>query len=163
VVMVAQPNLGSGSCIAVVAGIANAICAASGVLFVRWLRSTEQPLSLALTTSIVCAASLFLPAQLSWSDRAPDVMFELAALGIMGGSATLLLNLAYSSAPAPLLASLDFLAVPGSMVAGSVLWDQQLSWIAACGCAVIVIAGLSNAVRPRLSGKPFSRKVCRTP
>lgn len=163
VVMVAQPNLGSGSGLAVAAGVANAICAASGVLLVRWLRSTEQPLSLALTTSIVCAASLFLPAQLSWSDRASDVMLELAALGIMGGSATLLLNLAYSSSPAPLLASLDFLAVPGSMIAGSVLWDQHPSWIAAGGCAVIVTAGLSNAVRPRISSKLFSQKVGRTP
>ena len=161
VVMVAQPNFGSG--VGVVAGFANAVFASLGVLLVRWLRGTEQPLSLALTTSIVCAASLFLPAQFLWSDITPDVVFELAALGVMGGLATLLLNLAYSNAPAPLLAGLDFLAVPASMIAGSVLWNQHSSWLAVGGCCVIVIAGLSNAVGLRIRRELSYKNWCRRP
>ena len=93
VLMIARPNLGSAS--GVLAGLANAICAALGVLLVRHFRNTEGALALALTTSIVCVAALAFPACLEWKSASPVEFLMLVALGVMGGGATILLNVAY--------------------------------------------------------------------
>lgn len=140
VVLIAQPHLGGIA--GILAGLGNAACAASGVLLVRFVRNREGALSLALTTSAVCTAILVPPTIFVWTPVSADELLALSALGLMGGMATLLLNLAYQQAPASLLASIDYLAVPGSLVGGFLFWSEIPTWQALAGCSVILGAGI---------------------
>jgi drug/metabolite transporter (DMT)-like permease len=149
VFMIAQPHFAGLAGIA--AGLGNASCAALGVLTVRRFRKTEGALPLAFTTSIVCVAVLGVPAFLTWSAVSPPDLLALVALGILGGAATILLNVAYQNAPAPMLAGIDFLAVPSSVLAGAVMWDQPIVLQAAAGCMVVVAAGLLNVGQDHLT------------
>ena len=142
VLMIAQPHFASLP--GVMAGLANAACAASGVLLVRHARNRESALSLALTTSLVCSAVLSLPASAVWVQPSLPEFAALVALGVMGGFATALLNTAYQSAPAPLLASIDYLSVPGSLLAGALVWNDSPTAQAFAGAAIVVAAGLSS-------------------
>lgn len=150
VFMIAQPHFAGLGGIA--AGLGNALCAALGVLMVRRFRNTEGALPLAFTTSIVCVAVLVVPAYLTWSSVSPKDLVALIALGAMGGAATILLNVAYQNAPAPMLAGIDFLAVPLSVAAGAAMWDQPIALQAAAGCMLVVAAGLLNLGQDYLIG-----------
>lgn len=65
----------------------------------------------------------------------------------MGGLATFLFNLAYQAAPAPVLATIDDLAVPGSLVVGALVWGNIPAPYAICSCLIVVGAGVL-AMRP---------------
>jgi drug/metabolite transporter (DMT)-like permease len=109
VLMIAQPHAADAA--GILAGAGNALCAASGVLLVRAVRNSEDALSLAATTSVVCAIVLAPLAASSWSPVSWMNLMALAALGVTGALATVLINTAYQSAPAAPLATIDFLAV----------------------------------------------------
>jgi drug/metabolite transporter (DMT)-like permease len=148
VMMIAQPHF--ADVLGVVLGLGNALCAALGVLVVRRYRATEGALALALTTSIICVGTLAIPASLAWRSVSAPELLALAALGTMGGAATILLNFAYQNAPPPLLAGIDYLAVPFSVAAGAVTWFEPLSYQTAAGCMVVVAAGLLNLGRDHI-------------
>ena len=69
----------------------------------------------------------------------------------MGGGATILLNVAYQNAPPPLLASIDYLAVPFCMAAGVVIWSESIGALTAAGCTIVMTAGLLSLSRDHLT------------
>lgn len=152
VLMIAQPH--AADAFGVLAGAGNALCAASGVLLVRAVRNSEEPLSLAVTTSVVCAIVLAPVAAQCWSPLSWTDVLALAALGVTGGLATVLLNTAYQSAPAAPLATIDYLAVPASLLAGTALLSDLPAWPALAGALLIVFAGITSAAREATHGLP---------
>lgn len=147
VILIAQPHATQTA--GVLAGAGNALCAAAGVLLIRAVRSTEEPVSLAVTTSVVCTAVLAPLAATCWVTPTWTDVAALAALGAAGGLATVLLNAAYQAVPAAQLATIDYLAVPASLAAGMAAWADLPAWPAIAGSVIIVAAGITGTVFKR--------------
>jgi drug/metabolite transporter (DMT)-like permease len=140
VLLIARPHF--ESVMGVLAGLGNAMCAAAGVLLIRHVRNSEGALSLALTTSVVCVVVFAYPTFAQWHAVTLQQWSLLAGLGILGGLATVLLNLAYHQASAPLLASIDYMSVPGSLMAGAIVWGDLPAPAAFAGGMIVVAAGI---------------------
>lgn len=56
-------------------------------------------------------------------------------------------HFAYQSAPGPLLAAIDYLSVPASLVGGMLFWNDLPAGQAIAGAILVVVAGLLTLAR----------------
>jgi len=118
-------------------------------ILTRKLVALDDPRTTILHTSLAAmlATSLVLPA--TWSTPSALEWVELVVLGLLGGAGHGLLVLAYSRAPASLLAPLSYSQMIWAMLAGLLVFGDRPDWVGLAGMLVIAVGGLLVALPAR--------------
>jgi drug/metabolite transporter (DMT)-like permease len=131
--------------------VASTICSALYQLFSRRYGQAERPEASATMATIVGAlvAAPFLPFE--WVTPLPGWdMVLFVAIGVMAGVGHYLLTIAYSQAPAAVIAPFNYLQLVGAAILGYLLFKDvpdMWTWI---GAGVIMSSGLYIGHRERL-------------
>lgn len=115
-------------------------------IMTRKLAGLDDPRTTILHTSLAAtlAASLALPA--TWSTPSALEWGELVVLGLLGGAGHGLLVLAYSRAPASLLAPLSYTQMIWAMLAGLLVFGDRPDLVGLAGMLVIGAGGVLVAL-----------------
>jgi drug/metabolite transporter (DMT)-like permease len=131
--------------------VASTVCSALYQLFSRRYGQVERPEASATMATIVgaVAATPFLPFE--WIAPAPGWdMVLFVAIGVMAGVGHYFLTIAYSQAPAAVIAPFNYLQLIGAAILGYLLFKDvpdMWTWI---GAGVIMSSGLYIGHRERL-------------
>ena len=131
--------------------MASTLCSALYQLFSRRYGQTERPDASATMATIVgtVAASPFLPFE--WVTPAFGWDWALfVGIGVMAGVGHYFLTIAYSQAPAAVVAPFNYAQLIGAAILGYLVFDNIPDFWTWVGAAVIVCSGLYLGHRERL-------------
>jgi S-adenosylmethionine uptake transporter len=154
VVVLLRPTLETGQTLAFVAGLASAALAGIVYALIRRLSDAGEPAWRivfwnSLSGTMVGAALIpFSPR----SDYNAQSIAALGAVGLVGLLAQLAMTRAFSTGPAPLLASLQYSTVAFAALYGVFIWGDTLSFTSVLGLSLIVLSGI---VALRRAEKPI--------
>lgn len=133
------------------AGLAIALLSALGTagvtITLRQLSRTEHPAGIVFwffTYSLAAGAVLVVA---NGSVHAPSVLAMLAAGGVMGGTAQLMMTASLKHAPVAVVAPFDYLQFLWAVLFGWLIWDHGVSSATWTGAAVIIGSGLYTVWR----------------
>jgi drug/metabolite transporter (DMT)-like permease len=152
VLVMLQPGvapIGSGALAALGAACASAVA----ILLVRKLSATESTASIALYSNltVVLVTGCLLPFQLvlpTWSD-----LVLMAASGLIGGTALLILIGAYRRAPAALVAPFQYSQMVWAILLGFLIWGDVPDPAKLLGAAIVAGSGLFIVYRETALGR----------
>lgn len=155
-VLVIVPPTGAASAFALAVGVASQAMVAMALILIRRMGSRERTttivfyymLSLTLITGLVAPAFWVRPQGSEW--------LLLAAVGLIGGVAHLLVTAAYRLAPASAIAPFDYTGMLWALLIGWVVWRETPDANLLVGVPLVIASGLyvvmSAARRPQVSG-----------
>jgi drug/metabolite transporter (DMT)-like permease len=152
VLIMLQPGLapiGIGSLAALGAACGSAL----SILLVRKLSATESTASIALYSNLTVVAGMaaLLPFDLVVPSL-PDLAL-MAASGLIGGTALLVLIAAYRCAPAALVAPFQYSQMLWAILLGFAIWGDLPEPAKLLGAAVVVVSGLFILYRETTLGR----------
>lgn len=140
--MVIQPDLEAGMPLGKVLGVLAAVATAVALVAIRQMAASESALAIAfyftLFGTVVGAATL--PLQIVVPDAADAL--RLVSVGVLGGTAQLLLTMAYRLAPASVLAPYEYATLVGAILVGFIVWGEMPGPVEWLGIGVIVGANV---------------------
>ncbi len=166
--LIVQPGIGIFSVGALLA-IGGAVFAALAMISIRHLGERERGFTIVLYFALACTvtSAITLPFGATWPT--PVDFGLLIAIGLLGGTAQLLVTRAYQMAPVSVLAPLEYTAILWAIALGVIFWGEIPSAIALVGACGIVAANLlvvfgdgsSRGVgrEPRVVESPVSKGV----
>lgn len=110
-------------------------------IMTRRLASLDDPRTTILHTSLAATLVSTLMLPFTWAAPAPLEWGALVVLGLLGGAGHGLLVLAYSRAPASLLAPLSYTQMIWAMLAGLLVFGDRPDLVGLAGMAVIFAGG----------------------
>ena len=152
VLIMLQPGvtpMGPGS----IAALAAACCAAFSILLVRKLSTTESTAAIALYSNLtmVIAMGALLPFHATLPSVADFLL--MAASGLVGGTALLVLIAAYRRAPAALVAPFQYSQMVWAIAIGFVIWRDVPDPAKLLGAAIVAASGLFILYRETTLGR----------
>jgi drug/metabolite transporter (DMT)-like permease len=152
VLIMLQPGvapIGPGSIAALVA----AGCSAFSILLVRKLSTTESTAAIALYSNLTVVAAL--GAILPFGVTLPSVadFLLMAASGLVGGTALLVLIAAYRRTPAALVAPFQYSQMVWAIALGFVIWGDVPNPAKLVGAAIVAASGLFILYRETTLGR----------
>ncbi|WP_315138737.1 DMT family transporter [Achromobacter marplatensis] len=147
VLIVVQPDMGAGLPMGKVLGVLAAIATAVALIAIRQMAATES--ALAITFYFTLFGTLVGSATLPFSAVSPNGMDALCliAIGLLGGTAQLLLTKAYRLAPASLIAPFEYATLLSAILIGFLVWGDLPGSVEWLGITIIVAANLALAAR----------------
>jgi drug/metabolite transporter (DMT)-like permease len=158
VLVMVRPGAGVFAPAALVALVAT-LFYAFAMIAIRTLGRSESTGCIAFYFTLAClvAGGVFMPFQ--WvAPRAADWP-ALAALGLLGGFAQLLITAAFRAAPAALVAPFDYTSMLHVTILGWLFWGEMPDAPVFAGAAIVVASGLYILRREQL----LARRVTATP
>jgi drug/metabolite transporter (DMT)-like permease len=142
-------TIGPGS----IAALAAACCSAFSILLVRKLSATESTAGIALYSNltVVVGMGLLLPFGATLPNL-PDFLL-MAASGLVGGTALLVLIVAYRRAPAALVAPFQYSQMVWAIVLGFIIWRDIPDPAKLLGAAIVAASGLFILYRETTLGR----------
>jgi drug/metabolite transporter (DMT)-like permease len=122
---------------------------AIGMLMTRQVRD-EDPLTTLFFTALVGAVLMSIPVFFFWKPPSPSGWALMIAMGLLAGTAHILLITAFRHASASLLAPFNYTLLIWATIYGWFLFDELPGLRAIIGATVIVAAGLYAWYRERL-------------
>ena len=119
-----------------------ALCYALGMIATRRLSRTDGLAAIAIfgnLTTIVASSTLL---AFGWKTPALADLWAFVVMGLLGGSITFFLTLAYRLAPAALVAPFDYTALVWATIIGWLVWREVPDRFVWLGAAVIIASGL---------------------
>jgi drug/metabolite transporter (DMT)-like permease len=152
VLIMLQPGatpIGPGS----MAALAAACCSAFSILLVRKLSTTESTAAIALYSNltVVIAMGVLLPFGMTVPNL-PDFLL-MAASGLVGGTALLVLIAAYRRAPAALVAPFQYSQMVWAILLGFLIWGDVPDPAKLLGAAIVAGSGLFIVYRETALGR----------
>ena len=152
VLIMLQPGvapIGPGS----IAALAAACCSAFSILLVRKLSTTESKAAIALYSNltVVIAMGALLPFGVT-VPTLPDFLL-MAASGLVGGTALLVLIAAYRRAPAALVAPFQYSQMVWAIAIGFLIWRDVPDPAKLVGAAIVATSGLFILYRETTLGR----------
>jgi drug/metabolite transporter (DMT)-like permease len=140
--------------------VASALCSAFYQLFSRRYGQTERPDASATMATIVgtVAAAPLLPFEWLTPAFGWDWML-FVAIGVMAGVGHYFLTIAYSQAPAAVIAPFNYVQLIGAAVLGYLVFDNVPDFWTWVGAAVIVCSGLYLGHAERLRYRRRANKI----
>ena len=122
--------------------IASAFSFASVMLFTRRLSRTETNASM-YTISTITAGLCTVPfLTVTWVTPQGSHLWLFMVLGLIGGTASFLMIIAYRNAPAAVNAPFDYTALIWSTIVGWLVWRESPDAMVWIGAVIVVAAGL---------------------
>jgi len=145
-----EQALTNAGTVGVLCGLLGAFFNAATVIQTRRMTETETTSAIVFYFSLFCALGglVTLPV-LGW--KTPDLQgfLLLAAMGMLGGFAHILLTESYRYAPASVIAPLDYTAMIWALIMGYFLFDELPGWLVLLGASIVVGANLFVIWRER--------------
>jgi drug/metabolite transporter (DMT)-like permease len=141
VLIVVRPGAGAMTMAAFLPLFA-ALCYALGMIATRRLSRTDGLAAIAIfgnLTTIVASSALL---AFGWKTPALADLWAFAIMGLLGGSITFFLTLAYRLAPAAVVAPFDYTALVWATIIGWLVWREVPDRFVWLGAAVIIASGL---------------------
>jgi drug/metabolite transporter (DMT)-like permease len=140
--------------------VASTLCSAFYQLFSRRYGQTERPDASATMATIVgsVAALPMLPFEWVTPDFGWDWLL-FVAIGIMAGVGHYFLTIAYSQAPASVVAPFNYVQLIGAAILGYLVFDSIPDFWTWVGAAVIVCSGLYLGHAERLRYRRLANKI----
>src|SRR5262249_33882412 len=132
--------------------LAAAFTNAAAVIQTRRLTDTETTSSIVLYFSLMCAIGGLLSLPFGWAMPDNWQLAALIAIGVLGGTAHLILTESYRYAPASVVAPFDYTAILFSFLLGYWMFREVPTPIVIGGAAMVVAAGLFVLWRERQLG-----------
>jgi drug/metabolite transporter (DMT)-like permease len=129
--------------------IGGAFCNAGSVIQTRRLTQTETTSSIVFYFSLVCAFAGLATWPFGWISPTWLEFMALAAIGLCGGVAHILLTESYRWAPASFVAPFDYTSMVWAFVFGYFFFDELPTVYVFIGAAIIATAGLFVIWRER--------------
>jgi drug/metabolite transporter (DMT)-like permease len=141
--------IGPGS----IAALGAACCSACAILMVRKLSATESTASIALYSNLTVV--LVMGAMLSAEFVLPSFadLLLMAAAGLIGGTALLILIAGYRRAPAALVAPFQYSQMLWAILLGFAIWGDAPDPAKLLGAAVVASSGLFILYRETALGR----------
>lgn len=147
VIVVMQP----GSSALPIDGLIVAILAALGVsiavITVRQIGTTEHPATIVFWFNMASLLVASLPMPFVAHAYSLEVFAILAAMGLMGGLAQMLMTTSLSHAPVSVLAPFDYCQLLWATIIGWLLWSRSPSPATLAGGLLIAASGIYTAYR----------------
>ncbi|MCB1472965.1 MAG: DMT family transporter [Rhodobiaceae bacterium] len=165
VVMVLSPHLfsgeqqrGDGALLGAMLALGSAFCVSFAMLQVRKLTQTESTMSITFYFAMTCTMFGLSTAPFGWVMPPPVIAVTLVLVGILGGTAQILLTESYRHAPASLIAPFDYTSMLWALLLGFVVFGDVPQAIVFAGAAIIVASGLFVLYRERKLGLERARQ-----
>jgi drug/metabolite transporter (DMT)-like permease len=158
VVVMLRPGLapvGAGN----LAALGAACASACAVLLVRKLSVTETTASIAFysnATAAVLTGVLFGP---TFVLPSPGDLALMAASGLIGGTALLVLIAAYRRSPAALVAPFQYSQMLWAIVLGALVWGDLPEPLTLLGASIVAASGLFILYRERVLGRRTAHRL----
>ena len=156
ILIVVQPGTAAFQPAALIALVA-AACYALILVTARRYAATESAASLVFWSTAVPMVLAGLAMPFDWVTPATGDLHWFVAVGLLGGSAMLLLTQAFRLAPAAGVAPFDYTAIVWSVGWGWLIWRDVPGPATWAGGALIVAAGLYVMHRETRTGRPPRR------
>ena len=122
--------------------IASAFCFASVMLFTRRISRTETNASMYAYSTITAMLCTLPFLSFTWITPEGAHLWRFVVLGMVGGTASFFMIVAYRNAPAAVNAPFDYTALIWSALWGWIVWQEAPDPIVWFGAATVVAAGL---------------------
>jgi drug/metabolite transporter (DMT)-like permease len=122
--------------------IAAALFFASAMLFTRRISRTETSVSILAYTTIGAFVASIPMAGLDWTTPSTEHIWVFLTIGMLGGTASFCMILAYTNAPAAVVAPFEYTALVWAAAIGWLVWAETPGLAVWIGAAVIVACGL---------------------
>jgi drug/metabolite transporter (DMT)-like permease len=153
IVMVAQPATKTGDTLAVVVGVASGFFSALAYLNVRKLGQLKEPEWRVVFYFSVIAGVVSAAWQLLQHGRFSDInssnVHLVIAMGVLALIGQMALTRAYQRGNPLTAGALSYLTIVFSTIAGMLIFDDKLGWIAGAGIALVIASGLLAAHEER--------------
>ena len=133
--------------------IASAFCFASVMLFTRRISRTETNASMYAYSTITAMLCTLPFLSFTWVTPEGAHLWRFFVLGMIGGTASFFMIVAYRNAPAAVNAPFDYSALIWSALWGWIVWQEAPDLIVWFGAAVVVAAGLYITYRETRAGR----------
>jgi drug/metabolite transporter (DMT)-like permease len=122
--------------------LGGAVLYALALIAMRKLGATERATTTVFYFTLACTAMSALAQPFVW--RTPDLadFALLVCVGLLGGSAQLLMTQALRLAPAATVAPFDYSALVFSIGYGFLIWGEVPDWMLLAGAVIVVASGL---------------------
>lgn len=137
----------------VVLALANAVCVAFTMIFIRSMSHSEAPLTIAFYFQFCCAVVSGITLAFDWVTPTLEQFLVLAMLGVLGGIGQLLMTTSYRHASASTLANFDYAAMIWAVALGWVFFSEVPVAEVFVGAAVVVGSGVFIVWRERQLGR----------
>jgi drug/metabolite transporter (DMT)-like permease len=141
VLIIAKPS-GDLFSLGVLVALIGAFCNATAMITIRQLSKTEASNTIVFYFTLLTTVLLGLALPFSWTTPSPTEWAMLTAMGLLGGSAQLLMTRAYSLAPAAVVAPLTYSSLLIAVLFGWLLWGDVPTAAMGLGAAVVMMSGL---------------------
>jgi drug/metabolite transporter (DMT)-like permease len=122
--------------------IASAFCFASVMLFTRRISRTETNASMYAYSTITAMLCTLPFLSFTWITPEGAHLWRFVVLGMVGGTASFFMIVAYRNAPAAVNAPFDYTALIWSALWGWIVWQEVPDPIVWFGATIVVAAGL---------------------
>jgi drug/metabolite transporter (DMT)-like permease len=126
----------------VVLALAGSVLNAGAVIQTRWLARSESTSSIVFYFSLICAVAGLATWPLGWVKPTPAEWVALLSIGLLGGTAHILLTESYRYASASLLAPFDYTSMVWALVLGYAFFGEVPTTMIVLGSAIIAAAGM---------------------
>ena len=136
----------------VVLALAGSVLNAGAVIQTRWLARSESTSSIVFYFSLICAVAGLATWPLGWVKPTPAEWVALLSIGLLGGTAHILLTESYRYASASLLAPFDYTSMVWAFLLGYFFFNELPTVFVFVGAAIVAAAGLFVIWRERQLG-----------
>jgi drug/metabolite transporter (DMT)-like permease len=119
-----------------------ALCYALGMIATRRLSRSDGVAAIAIFGNLTTIAATSGLLALGWKTPALGDLWAFAIMGLLGGSITFFMTLAYRLAPAAVVAPFDYTALVWAAAIGWLVWREVPDGFVWLGAAVIIASGL---------------------
>jgi drug/metabolite transporter (DMT)-like permease len=126
----------------VVLALAGSVLNAGAVIQTRWLTRSETTSSIVFYFSLICTVAGLATWPFGWVNPTPAEWVALLSIGLLGGTAHILLTESYRYASASLLAPFDYTSMVWALMLGYAFFGEVPTTMIVLGSAIIAAAGL---------------------
>jgi drug/metabolite transporter (DMT)-like permease len=152
VLIVVHPDFTTGLALGKIVGILAALATAMALISIRQMAATESDLSIAFYFTVFGAIVGAITLPFVAAMPTPIDALRFVAIGVLGGTAQILLTKAYRLAPASLIAPFEYATLLSAVLIGIVFWNESPSAIEFLGIVVIVGSNVLLAVYENANG-----------
>jgi drug/metabolite transporter (DMT)-like permease len=135
------------------AALGAACASACAILLVRKLSATETTTSIAFYSNVTAVAVIGAGFGSSFAMPSLQHLALMAASGLIGGSALLILIAAYRRSPAALVAPFQYTQMIWALVLGALFWGDQPEAAMLLGASIVAASGLFILYRETALGR----------
>jgi drug/metabolite transporter (DMT)-like permease len=151
-ILVIVPPTGTASLRALCVGVAAQMLVAFALVLIRRMGSGERTTTIVFYYMVGLSTITAMLAPLDWRGPQGAQWAWLAAVGLIAGSAHLLITAAYRLAPASVIAPLDYTGIVWAVLIGWIVWAEPPDANLLLGAPLVIGSGLYvviNATRRR--------------